>query len=114
MTDKTEPAPIAAKRQTVKIVLQRPIARESGDITELTLREPDSGELRGLKVGDLFNGDTGSVLTLLPRITDPFITVQEAEKLSLADIGEIAGTVTGFFMTPAQKALVAKMQGASG
>lgn len=114
MTDKIDPPAAAPASPTVRITLHRPIPREGGDVTELTLREPDSGELRGLKVGDLFNGDTGSVITLLPRITTPYITVQEAEKLSLADIGEIAGTVTGFFMTPAQKALVAKMQGASG
>jgi hypothetical protein len=96
------------------VTLVEPLKRESGDVTTLTLRKPKAGEMRGLKVGDLFNGDVGAVLALLPRIADPFITEHEAGQLDPADLAEIAGTVTGFFMTPAQKAQIAAMLGASG
>lgn len=103
------PAPAATASSAVKITLNEPLKRESGDISALTLRKPKAGEMRGLKVGDLFNGEVGAVLTLIPRICDPFITEHEAAELDAADLAEIAGTVTGFFMTPAQKAMVEKM-----
>jgi hypothetical protein len=49
------------------IVLEQPIKREAGDVTRITLRKPLAGELRGIKVGDLINGDVSSVLAVLPR-----------------------------------------------
>jgi hypothetical protein len=94
------------------MTLEQPIKRAVGDVTQITLRKPLAGELRGIKVGDLINGDASSVLALLPRITDPFITEQEAAQLDPADFAEIAGRITGFFLTSAQKKLIAQMTGA--
>lgn len=87
------------------IKLSRPIKRQSGvDITELTLREPSAGELRGLKVFDLLQADVDAVIKLLPRIASPTIIAQEAESLHLADLASIAGEVVGFFLNPEQQA----------
>ncbi len=104
----TSPAPSPT---TTNLMLVEPIMRPSGPLTQLALRKPRAGELRGLKIGELFQGDAGSVITLLPRITDPFITDAEAANLSCEDIAEASGIISGFFLTPAQKAMVAQMMG---
>lgn len=103
-------APVPGKSVTVTLVA--PIERASGaPITEITLNKPNAGSLRGLKVPDLVSGDVSTVITLLPRITSPVISVQEAEQLEPEDLGEIAGAIFGFFMTPTDKAKMAQMMG---
>ena len=111
----TTPAPSTeTKPETAPdaYTLEQPIKRDAGDVTQLTLRKPLAGELRGIKVGDLINGDVSSVLAVLPRIASPFITEQEAAQLDPADLAEVAGRITGFFLTSAQKTLIAQMTGA--
>jgi hypothetical protein len=99
------------ERKTVieTITLEEPICRDGGKVTELRLRKPRGGDLRGMKVGELMNGDVNTIIAVLPRISDPFITEAEAADLSAEDMAEIAGTLRGFFMTAAQKELWAKM-----
>lgn len=105
-------APTAPKpATTIKVTLQEPIARAGGDVAEIELRKPKAGELRNLKLGELINSDVGAMITLLPRISTPFITEQEAGALASEDIAEIAGAIVGFFLTPAQKAMIQKLSG---
>lgn len=107
------PAPEAAARsRPFTIALAEPIKRESGvDVTAITLRKPKAGELRGLSISNLVNSDAGSLITLLPRIAEPFITEAEAADLSAEDFAEIGGTIVGFFMSAAQKQMIAQMAG---
>ena len=99
--------------ETHTIELTSPIKREAGPLAALALRRPVAGELRGLKVSDLIQGDISAVIAVLPRISSPFITEQEAAGIDPADLGEIAGTIASFFMTPAQKEQVRQMTGQS-
>lgn len=100
----------SGKSATVKLV--SPLARANGEtITEITLNKPNAGSLRGLKVPDLVSGDVSTVLTLIPRISQPVIGAHEAEALETEDLGEIAGAIFGFFMTPEDKAKMARMMG---
>jgi hypothetical protein len=91
--------------------LDQPIKREGGDILKLTVRKPIAGELRGLKIGDLMNGDVSSVLTVLPRIASPFIAQHEADALSSEDLTAIADEMVGFFLTKAKKELIRRANG---
>lgn len=112
MTEATTEAPAEkAQAKPVTITLAEPIERDAGDVTAITLRKPKAGELRGLSVSNLVNSDVGSILTILPRICDPHITDQEAANLSAEDLAEIGGTVVGFFMSAAQKQMIAQMAG---
>lgn len=87
------------------IKLTRPIERHSGaHVTELTLREPAAGELRGLKVFDLMQGDTDAVIKLLPRIAQPTIIAEEVEGMHAADLAAVAAEIIGFFLNPEQQA----------
>lgn len=103
-------APVSST--SVKVALSTPIKRAGGDITEVTLRKPKAGHLRGLKVEDLFGTDVNALLALLPRITEPPLIVAEIEDLETDDLLEIAGTVKGFFMTTEMREAMAKVMGA--
>lgn len=109
--DPAAPAPASAK--TAQLVLENPIPREGGDLSAISLRKPAAGELRGLNATALMQGDITAVITLLPRISDPFITESEAAALEAEDIMEAAGLIVGFFMTRAQRMMVEQMTGRS-
>lgn len=106
------PAPVPTSPQTVVVKLANPIQRKGGAITEVTLRKPKAGHLRGLKVEDLFGTDVNALMALLPRITEPPLIVGEIEDLETDDLLEIAGTVKGFFMTMEMREAMAKVMGA--
>jgi len=83
----------------VKVPLEEPITRGEDKITELTLRRPDSGSLRGLSLAELIKMDTGAVMKLLPRISSPALVDAEVEQLDPADLFACAVEVSSFFMT---------------
>ncbi len=79
------------------IVLEQPIKRgEKNTITEITLRKPASGELRGLKLTDLINGDVNATIRLVPRISQPTLTEAEVAALDVADLLGCADAIAGF------------------
>lgn len=80
------------------VPLQTPITRKSGDVTELTLRKPAAGELRGLSLVDLMKMDVNELTTLLPRIAQPSITADDVRQLDPADLVELGGAVVGFLL----------------
>lgn len=85
---------------TVK--LSTPIKRSTGDVVELTLRKPATGELRGLKLMDVMQMDVNALGVLLPRIVQPSITKQDVDAMDMADVLELGVAVVGFFeATPA-------------
>lgn len=100
--------PVTDNPQHVTVQLNVPIQRKGGDITSLTLRKPKAGDLRDLKLRELLESDTGSMMKLLPRISDPSIIAQEAEALEVDDFIEISGAVHSFFMTRQERAMVAQ------
>ena len=81
------------------LTLSKAITRDGKPVIDITLREPSAGELRGIKLFDLIQGDTGSLIDLLPRISTPALTKQEALGLSLRDsmlaLNLVATMITG-------------------
>jgi|JI8StandDraft_2_1071088.scaffolds.fasta_scaffold00364_24 hypothetical protein len=109
-TDIQPPATSAAtSRFSDPIELVEPIVRGETRITSLILRKPKSGELRGLTLQDLLTTDVTTIITLVPRISDPILTDAEARELDPADLAEIGGVIRGFFLTRAERALIEKM-----
>lgn len=79
------------------LALEQPIPRgEKNSITEITLRKPAAGELRGLKLADLINGDVNATIRLVPRISQPSLTEQEVAALDVADLLGCADAIAGF------------------
>ena len=110
MTGTSAPAETApsestgARRKTSDpITLTEPIERGDTKITEIVLRKPKAGELRGLSVQELMNARTSAVLDLLPRISMPPITQPEADNLEPEDLASCGGAIIDFFLTPADR-----------
>lgn len=85
------------------VTLSRPIIRGDKEITEITLHEPNAGALRGLSIGDVINAKSDTIVALVPRISDPKITEEEMRKMNLRDLAMLAGGISDFFLTEAEK-----------
>lgn len=85
------------------IPLIDPVRRGDTAIETIRLRKPRAGELRGLSLQDVIQTDFVALLTLIPRISEPPLTVEECDRLDPADFAEIGGTIRGFFMTKAER-----------
>lgn len=85
------------------VTLDTPISRTGGNVTAVTLRKPAAGELRGVHLGSLLQMDVGALLTVLPRITQPSLTVQEVAAMDPADLLQIGVEVASFLLTKAQR-----------
>lgn len=81
-----------------KIPLETPIPRGDTPITAITLRKPSAGELRGIALSDLLRMETGAVMTVLPRITDPALTPPEVSKMDPADLMACAMEISSFLL----------------
>lgn len=91
------------------VTLATPIKRGETEITTIDLRKPRAGELRGLNMQEVLTTDVAAVLRLLPRISNPPLTQDEAEGLEADDFAEISGAIRGFFMTKGEIAAVQSM-----
>ncbi len=100
-SSKTEEATNATENATRPpgyVELDCPIQRGEQTITGITLRKPDAGSLRGIKLVDLMQMDVGSITTLLPRISTPTLTPHDITKLDPADLVAIGAEVVSFFL----------------
>lgn len=87
---------------TFTLTLDTPIQRGEQTITEITLRKPTAGELRGLNLVSLISIDVGAIIEILPRITTPFLSKQDAAALDPADLMQLGAVVAGF-LVPKQR-----------
>ena len=85
------------------IALAQPVKRGQTEVKEIALRRPGSGELRGLKLADLVQGDVTAVTRLLPRITQPTLVDQEVAAMDVFDLTRCADEIAVFLQTPPQK-----------
>jgi len=83
------------------ITLDTPITRGSSTITEVNLRKPTAGELRGVSLASLMQMDVTELTRVLPRITQPTLTDAELAQLDIADLTQFATEVTGFLLPKA-------------
>ncbi len=79
-----------------KTTLLQPLKRASGDIASVTVRKPDVGSLRGLKLTDILQMDVTALSRLLPRITEPALLPDEVAALDPADFLGLSAAVVGF------------------
>lgn len=80
------------------ITLDTPLKRGETEITEITLRKPAAGELRGLSLSALLNLDAGAVMQLLPRISTPLLTPDEAQRLDVPDLVACGLEIAAFLL----------------
>lgn len=80
------------------VTLDVPIQRGEQSIATVTLRRPQSGELRGINLFDLLQMNVDALFKLLPRISMPTITEPELRAMDVADFTVLAAKVTSFFV----------------
>lgn len=102
--DKTKQETAAAEAAPAKnpneatVELDTPIVRGTQEITEIVLRKPKSGELRGVALTDLLQMDVLALRKVLPRITTPSLTDHEIGNMDPADLVDCAGKVAVFLL----------------
>lgn len=72
--------------------------------TEIKVRKPQSGELRGLQVAALLQMDYNQLETLAPRVTTPMLHKQAVAAMDPADLTQLGSEVTDFLLPKGAKA----------
>lgn len=85
------------------VILDTPITRGKTTINTLTLRKPQSGELRGVQLIELLNMDVATLIKILPRITSPGITAPEAAGMDPADLLACGSKISAFLLQKSVK-----------
>lgn len=80
------------------VVFDTPIKRGTSEIDRITLRKPQSGELRGLQMATLLQMDVQSLIKLLPRISSPSITEAEVTAMDPSDLLACGAKVSDFLL----------------
>ncbi|MGX9249803.1 phage tail assembly protein [Pantoea ananatis] len=81
------------------VTLDTPIKRGKTEITEVLLRKPQSGALRGVRLQALMEMDVNAVMTVLPRVSTPALTAQEINEMDPADLVSLSVEVVSFLLT---------------
>ncbi|MGY3887187.1 phage tail assembly protein [Aeromonas aquatica] len=79
------------------VELPTPIKIGETDVAEFSIREPRSGELRGLEVASILRMDYNTHRTLIPRIC-PQLTANVMDQLSPKNLLAVQTEVVGFFV----------------
>ncbi|KRP68651.1 tail fiber protein [Pseudomonas paralactis] len=85
------------------VILDTPIRRGTTNIESITLRKPNSGELRGVSLVELLQMDVGSLIKVLPRISSPSISAIEVAGMDPADLLALSSKVSGFLLQKSAK-----------
>ena len=88
------------------ITLDTPIQRGTQTITEVTLRKPSAGELRGTSLQALCNLDVDALSKVLPRITSPMLTDADVARMDPADLVQMGAMFAGFLAPKAALAIL--------
>ena len=80
------------------VTLDTPIRRGTTSFDSITLRKPNSGELRGVSLVELLQMDVGSLIKVLPRISSPSITAVEVAGMDPADLLALSSKISGFLL----------------
>ncbi|MDY4299378.1 phage tail assembly protein [Pseudomonas salmasensis] len=80
------------------VTLDTPIRRGTTSIDSITLRKPNSGELRGVSLVELLQMDVSSLIKVLPRISSPSLTAVEVAGMDPADLLALSSKISGFLL----------------
>ena len=85
------------------VVLDTPLRRGTTVIDSITLRKPNSGELRGVSLAELLQMDVNSLVKVVPRISSPTLTPVEVTAMDPADLFALGTKVSGFLLQKSMK-----------
>ncbi|WP_272653956.1 phage tail assembly protein [Providencia sp. PROV091] len=90
----TEPV----EKNQITITLDEPITRGTTTVTEIIVRKPNSGALRGVRLAALMEMDVDSAILVLPRVTAPALTKAELLMMSPADMVNLTKELVLFLL----------------
>lgn len=83
-----------------KITLSKPIPYGDTLLSEITLREPTAGDLRGIDLASINRVDVDTTLKLVARLSVTHVVEAQLSALHPYDLGRLSGAVVGFFAEP--------------
>ena len=86
------------------VTLDTPIVRGDTIISQITIRKPKAGSLRGLSLTDVLKLEFDAIAKLVPRVASPVLVEHDLADMDLADFTKVATAVVGFFASPAERA----------
>ena len=92
----TENTDLPKTEATVK--LDNPLQRGTTTITEIIVRKPNSGALRGTRLQALMDMDVDSMITVLPRVTTPALLKTEIMLMEPADLLQLSVELVTFLL----------------
>lgn len=102
-TETTEQPDVKPLADDNTVILDTPIRRGTTSIDSITLRKPNSGELRGVSLAELLQIDVNSLVKVLPRISSPTLTSIEVTSMDPADLFALGTKVCGFLLQKSMK-----------
>jgi hypothetical protein len=83
--------------QTKTVALGTPLTFGDQTISELTLRRPNAGDLRGIKLTNVQEMEVSTLLALLPRISLTPVAKDTLNGLDPADVVALYACLADFF-----------------
>lgn len=102
-TEAIEEAEVKPLADDNTVILDTPIRRGTSTIDSITLRKPNSGELRGVSLAELLQMDVNSLVKVVPRICSPTLTAVEVTSMDPADLFALGTKVSGFLLQKSMK-----------
>ncbi|WP_416139064.1 phage tail assembly protein [Halomonas sp. HK25] len=101
--NETQVAPLPSV-PTETVELDTPLQRGKQTVTEIHVRKPKSGALRGVSLADVVQLDVQALTKVLPRITEPALTEAELRDMDPADLFQLGNVVANFLLPRRLKA----------
>ncbi|QXB91606.1 phage tail assembly protein [Providencia rettgeri] len=86
------------EKNQITITLDEPITRGTTAVTEIVVRKPNSGALRGVRLAALMEMDVDSAILVLPRVTAPALTKAELLMMAPADMVNLTKELVLFLL----------------
>ncbi|PHM70062.1 phage tail assembly protein [Xenorhabdus cabanillasii] len=99
----TEHTTLSQTTEHTTVILDEPIARGATNITEIIVRKPNSGALRGVRLQALMEMDVDSMMLVLPRITAPALTKNDLLMMTPGDLINLSVEVVSFLLPKSVK-----------
>jgi hypothetical protein len=90
------------------VTLDTPIVVGETTITQLQVRRPAAGEMRGCSLSALLNLDYGALENILPRITIPTLTKAQIAAMDPSDFTQLGSEVMDFLLPKDAKAALSQ------
>ncbi|ERT11628.1 MULTISPECIES: phage tail assembly protein [Photorhabdus] len=97
-----EQTPVAQPEHAT-VTLEEPITRGATTISDVVVRKPNSGALRGVRLQALMEMDVDSMMLVLPRVTAPALTKNDLLLMSPGDLINLSIEVVNFLLPKSVK-----------